>query len=428
MDNRRRTSAPFPPGDAPGRWLPAVLVLALWTGWAIWVHAGQWPEDLSAVYVGAHLWQSGQHALIYATPPQFYGGAAESWTPVMADLGVAGRPTFPYVYPPLWAALLAPVTAHVGVQGFLAAFSTAQVGLMAASVLLADRLFRPPGMTHLLWALLSVVMLSTMVQPYATLWHSQPTILTTFLTLLAFVAIREGRPVAAGVALAVAAAIKLTPAAFAVLFLFDRQYRALAAFLIMGAALALASLLVAGIDLHRDFLASLGRIRTAWLLVPVNVSLRPALLALGSVLGLYPAIDPGVPATILSPVPPVLSALVTLAGAAIAGACLLALRGAPQERRLPLALMVLGIVIPVFGPLGWLHYYMLPLFLLPGIPGLFRPARALLLAAIIVVPSLEPVFAKITLLPWPTADFVWISLAGWLGLLAALCHAARRAA
>lgn len=191
----------------------AALMLILWAGATVWLQWGHWPEDLSALYVAGHLWQSGHSQLIYAAPEGFFGGAADSWGPVLRDLGIADRTVFSYVYPPLWAALLAPLTDALGPQGFANAVSLIQVPILAASVPLAARLLRPAAMPLAVWTLLGLFALAFSVQSYLALWHNQPSITVAFLVLVAFVCAVEDRPVAAGAALALAAAVKLTPAA-----------------------------------------------------------------------------------------------------------------------------------------------------------------------------------------------------------------------
>lgn len=415
-----------PSGLTPAQDLRRALVmLGLWTLYAIWQQWGHWGEDLSALYIAGHLWHSGQSELIYAAPPGFFGGAAASWTPVMADLGIADQIVFPYVYPPLWAVLVAPLTPVLGPQGFADAVTLLHVPLLAGSVLMAARLLKPEGMSLQIWVVIGITGLLASVQSYLALWHNQPTITVTFLILLAFVCLGKDRPVAAGAALALAAAIKLTPAAFALIFLIDRQYRALAAFALIGGALGLLSLALAGIDLHLTFLDSLHAIRGAALLNAVNVSLLPALLAAGSALGLRAPVDVQSHLVVLHDVPGWLTAALSLAGLAMVAAFLMALKDQPAALRRGIGVFALSLILALFGPLGWLHYYLLPLFLMPGLFGLLGRRAAMLLALAVAITSFRPAFAGIGHLPWPVANYLWASLAAWLAVLAALYLRAR---
>jgi hypothetical protein len=426
------TAAPITPAKGPGDLSPAedlgraLVVLVLWVAYAIWQQWGHWGEDLAALYVAGHLWHTGQPDLIYAAPPGFFGGTAPEWAPVMADLGVGDKLAFPYIYPPLWAVLMAPVSAMIGPQGFGDAVTLIQMPMLAASVLMAALLLRTGRVSLRLWAMLGVAALLTSMQSFLILWHNQPTITTTFLILVAFTCLDRNRPVAAGAALALAAALKLTPAAFALIFLIDRQYRALAAFAVTGAALAMLSVLLAGADMHVAFIDSLRAVRGTALMNAMNVSLLPALMAAGSGLGLAAPLDPQSHLAVLDEVPGWLIAGISLAGLVLTAAFLHALRDRSPALRRGIGVFALSLILALFGPLGWLHYYMLPLFLLPGLFGLFDRRRATALALLVAVPSLRPVFLAIGGLPWGVPIYVSIACATWLAVLAALYLRARQ--
>jgi alpha-1,2-mannosyltransferase len=416
-----------PTGLTPAQDLRRALVmLALWTVYAIWHQWGHWGEDLSALYIAGHLWQTGQSDLIYAAPPGFFGGAAASWAPVMADLGISDKIAFPYIYPPLWAVLIAPVSTVLGPQGFADAVTLFQMPMLAASVLMAARLMRPAGMPLHIWAVIGVATLLVSMQSYAALWHNQPTITVSFLILLAFTSLDRGRPVAAGAALALAAAIKLTPAAFVLIFLIDRQYRAIAAFAVIGGALGLLSLVLAGLDMHLTFVESLRAVRGATLLNAVNVSLLPALMSLGSVLGLAAPFDLDAETLLLAPVPGWLTLAISATALVLVAAFLNALRSQPARLRRSIGVLVLSLILALFGPLGWLHYYLMPLLLLPGLFGLFNRSTATALVLPVAILALRPTLFELRELHGGTAIYVWLSCAAWLSVLAALFVIARQ--
>ncbi|OYX42288.1 MAG: hypothetical protein B7Z02_12750 [Rhodobacterales bacterium 32-67-9] len=406
----------------------SVAFLAFWVAVALWQQWGHWAEDLSAVYIAGWLWQNGQPDLIYAAPPAFFGGAAESWTPALEALGIADRTIFPYVYPPLWAVLIAPLTTILGPQGFANAVALIQIPMLAASVLLAARLVKPNGMPLFLWTLIGILVLALSVQSYLALQHNQPTITAGFLILLSFERLGAGRPVAAGAALAFAAAIKLSPAAFALIFLVDRQTRAAASFAIIGGALGLLSILLAGWPAHVDFLTSLDRVAGVAYLIAINVSLKPALLAAGAALGLLPAVDPAIKRFVFGDLPGWIGPALSIAAIALLlgfGRVLAPLDG---RLRRGIGVFACSLILALFGPLGWLHYYLLPMLLLPGLPGLLPRGPALALMAPIAVLSLTQAMAFIDFLPWPIANYTWIMCAAWLAVLAGLYAAALRAA
>lgn len=411
------------PGDAVG----AVALLVLWAGVVLWRQWGHWAEDLSAVYIAGWLWQTGQAALVYDAPPAFFGGVAESWRPAMEAMGIADQGSFPFVYPPLWAVLAAPLTAILDAQGFMDAVALVQIPLLAASVWLAGRLLKPAAMPWWAWTAAGLAILSLSIQSYLAIWHNQPTITVGFLTLLSVERLGAGRPVAAGVALAFAAAIKLTPAAFVLIFLLDRRWHAAVAFALAGAALGLLSVALAGWPAHQAFLASLAHVHGTGYLIAINTSVLPAALALGSALGLLPAVDPAATQIVYPEVPAWLSPAITLLALGLIAAFARALRPLPGRLRRGIGLLALSIILALTGPLGWLHYYVVPMLLLPGLLGLL-PARAAIGCILLAgIPSLSFVFPAIGALPWPIADYTWAMCAVWAATLAALLAAARRA-
>lgn len=434
MDIARTRDMDIAPSLSPTAMTPArdrafsLALLVFWALVATWQQWGRWPEDLSAVYMAGWLWHAGQGALIYDAPPAFFGGAAQSWLPAMQALGIAEKTTYAYVYPPLWAVLAAPLAGVLSPQGFFDLVAAVQMPLLAASAWLAGRILKPAAMPWWVWTAMSLFALNLAMPSHTAIWHNQPSITVGFLTLLAFERLGAGRPVGAGVALAVAAAIKLTPAAFVIVFLLDRQWRAILAFAIAGGALGLLSIALAGWPAHAAFLASLAHVKTVGLLSAINISALTAALALGSALGHLPMPDPELPQIVYHDYIPawlspsiVLTALVLIAAFAHA---LAPLRG---DLRRGLGLFALSIILALMGPLGWLHYYVVPMLLLPGLLGLLPFRAALVLIAVVLVPSLNVAFAAISLLPWPIANYTWIMCAAWTAVLAGLYVAARRA-
>lgn len=406
--------------------LISVLLLAFWTVVVLWQQWGQWAEDLSAVYIAGWLWQSGQGALIYDTPPAFFGGIAESWQPAMAAMGIADESSFAYVYPPIWAVLTAPLTEILSPQGFFNAAALIQIPLLAASVWLAGRLIKPAAMPWWVWTAIGLLTLTLSVQTYLAIRHNQPTITVGFLILLAFERLQYGRPLTAGGALAVAASVKLTPAFLVLIFLLDRQWRAAAYFTTIGAALGLISVGISGWPAHQAFLESLALVKGVAYLIAINTSILPTTLAIGSALGLLPPIDPEATQFVFTAVPRWLSPTIAITALLITIAFGQVLYRLPGDARRAISLFAFSIILALFGPLGWLHYYVLPMLLLPGLLGILPRRTAITLIALVGVPSLTPVFAQIGALPWPVAHYTWLMCTVWLIVLAALFAAASR--
>ncbi|MEZ5779222.1 MAG: glycosyltransferase family 87 protein [Paracoccaceae bacterium] len=406
-------------------WLSAAL-LAAWATVTAVSFQGRWPPDLSAIYIAGLLWQEGQAELIYAAPPGFFGGPSASWGPIIDALGGPEAVSFPYVYPPLWAVLVAPLTSVIDAQGFADLVMALQAPLMAASVLLAARLFQPARMPLWLWTLIGLAILQFSVQSYVALDLNQPSIAVIFLILLSFERMAAGKPATSGAILALAAAIKLTPAAFALIFLIERQPRALLAFTLSGALLAALSLVLAGPELHLTFLHALSALKGSALLSAVNVSLLPAILSLAAALGFAESFDGRAPTVIFRDVPAGISPAITLAALGFMVLLVVLARRWPREKARGLLLLALSVVIPLFGPLGWAHYYLMPLLLLPGLLMRLPPRAALPLGVAVGFVSAEALVARIGALPWPVANYIWAATAVWLCVLFAIIHLARR--
>ncbi len=396
----------------------ALAIAALWSVTMIVLFRGVWAEDLAALYMAGHFWATGETGLIYAAPPGFFGGTPAAWEPALAAMGGAGHTAYPFVYPPLWAALAAPLARALPPEAFFTAALVVQVPLLAASSLLAARLARPAAMPLALWVGLSLGALPFTGPGALALFQNQPSITMVFLILLSAERLQAGRPVAAGLALGLAAALKLSPAFFALMFLVPFAPRALAAFAATAAALALASGLAAGHDLSAAFL-DLSRAATATVLVSTdNLSLRAVEVLLRAALS-------GDIADIADNGPHILGGLAgpaaLLPPVLLAAACL-ALLARARQRPAFATLLALGVLMPLCGPIGWLHYYLLPVFLLPGLaaraPSLLRPVAALVL--VISLPALVAAHA----LPYGQTAYVIAACLAWSVLLLALLRGA----
>lgn len=393
----------------------AWLVLALWALKTILAYWNQWAPDLSAVYIAGWLWDHGQPGLIYSRPEGFYLANPPDWADALAALGAAGRESYPFIYPPGWAALMAPVTRVMSIQTFFNLMAVLQIALLAASVLLAARLAGRP-LPWLVWVILSLIMLDWTIPLQLALHHLQPSLLVTFLILLAFERLRSGRPVLAGGLLGLAVCIKLTPLIFAVLLLPGRQVRALVALGASCGLLGLISLLAAGFDAHLAFLASLSEASRLSLLSSVNVSVRPAIEALMAALG-HGRTELGT-ANSLNRVSHFWVGPLCLSGLLLMPLWLAQrLRPLSDATRFAILLMGLATATALFGPLGWQHYYILPMLLLPALFGLLPLWRAALALLPVLAATNVFVFLMKSDWTWPDATYVWLAVSAWLALL-----------
>ncbi|WP_198037862.1 glycosyltransferase family 87 protein [Rhodobacter xanthinilyticus] len=366
-----------------------LLLLALWAAWAWAWASGIWHADLAAIWFAGHLHATGADDLIYAAPDLFFGGTPPAWAPLQESLGAdAQNIAFPYIYPPLWAGIVAPFAEALSPRGYFRLVLAVHIAMLAGSVLMAERLARPGWMPPLVFIGWGVAGLSVTTVGDTLLLLNQPSITVAFLTLAALSLI-EARPRLAGLALAGAAAIKITPIAFAALFVQARRPAALLPFALGVGALAMASVALMGWPLHRAFLEQLARAGETSVLIKVNPSLRVLALAAADGLGLAPMqilLEDRAGATVLVAMPAWPGRLA--AGLALAlGVPALAL-AARRHGRAARTLTALGLALGIFlfGPLSWLHYLLIPMLLLPALGATLgpRPTGAVMLAALAV--------------------------------------------
>jgi alpha-1,2-mannosyltransferase len=199
-------------------------------------------------------------------------------------------------------------------------------------------------------------------------WLGQTTSLIFLLVVGALALQRRGQHAAAGVALAIAAFVKLTPVVLALPWLWRGPRRAFAWFCAAGAALWGLSLAVAGWGLHAQYVARVRAIGASVLAAYNNQSL-PAFVTRFTL-----------PADAarewrIYPLPPV-ATIVTLAvvGAIVAAMALLLARSRDEARWRPLAEATAFVVILLAPTIAWTHYFVA---LLPVFAALVAARRAL---------------------------------------------------
>lgn len=416
---------PHGPGERSGAPGANALVLAALFLWALslaWRNWGTFSPDLSSLYVAGHLWSIGRIDLLYAAPEHFFGGEATAWRPYADALGIPnGDYAFPFIYPPAWAALFAPVAQWLTLATFHKVALIANSGLVAAAIPIAHRLARGP-LPLWRWALTSVLLVEAMTAAQSAIQMNQPTILESVLVILAFERQTARRPMAAGLALAAAAALKLTPVGFAAFFLWRRDWRAMGW---LGAGLAacfVADRLIAGQGAEALYLEALARADASTLLCAINISVR-AVIAYGWALGagLPMTVEPNLAIFTLPPAAAhIVSALCLAASALILLAFARRLVRLPPGPQAALALFILSVTLFLFGPLGWQHYYLLPTLLLPALAGLGPRSSVLAVALPVVATGNVLLFNYQESLHTPPLLFVAVAAGGWLLTLALL--------
>lgn len=375
----------------------SLMLIVIWAAYLAMQMTGTWGADLAALYLAGHFHAAGQDGLVYALSEGVFSQTPEAWLPTLQAMGAPDSPAFPYIYPPLWALLVAPLTKLLSFQQFFDLFGLLHAAALAGAMVLARRsLIALPGALPPLLLTTILLIAAFLTYPVATaVFFNQPTAITTALTLLALDRLLSNRPDQAGMALALAAAIKLTPAAFVLVFVLDRNWRALMAFTVTAAVLVTLNIVLAP-DLTRSFVQALPHLGEHSTLTRINTSLLPALFMAGSWGGFLPQVPTNLTGILIgpngAPFPPILALIPKIAAliALIAGYVALRPATAPDQRGLRLAgaTLLIGIIVPMFGPLGWQHYYIIPLFLLPMLaPALSTRTTSIALCAFLLITS-----------------------------------------
>ncbi len=327
-------------------------VVAIFAAWAALLaqlymarsHAG----DLVPLIVGARFVEAGHGEMLYQRFPDLLLVVNQSWALEAAKLGYSGN-LYPYVYPPLAAYILVPI-ADWDFLLLKQVFFGLNLVALAVTIYLCARKWAPDFLRPLPLALLLVAFaLSRTLRSELIVLNIQPLIVLA--VVAAMLASQRNKPIAAGSALALAAAIKLTPAILLIYWLAAGRYRCAAWFFIVSAALLGTGMAVAGLPLHVEYWTSVSDFGNAIIPIWTNKGL-PSLLY-----DLFVGLDDPGPFRIL-PMPGWLWWATAVASAAGLGACLW---GARRWRDHPLSdaigMCSAVLVAVVAAPVAWAHYF-----------------------------------------------------------------------
>ncbi len=343
--------------------------------------------DLQSLWLAAAFFENGPAAVYAVSGDTFQMKPPDAW---MAAV-LAGETTsaiYPYIYPPIWAWALAPLTDAIDFQAFLLGMSFLNAALVTAMVYLAWRI-ASPGLPALAFIGICAVIAMTSLVVLLPLSEAQPQIIVSFLILLGIERDKSNHPIIGGAAMALAAAIKLYPLIFALFWLCGGRRATFSSFVITGAALGLTSLAVAGWPMHAAFLHEISAISGTVLTSLAIFSLDPLLAvmligtenmasvttqATGGATGWQVYAKPALWSVISLGVQ-----LVTIAG----------LGWLAWKTRLkdPLFWPLAFIAIAWVSPLSWLYHYMTAIFFLPALLHRFGTVSGILLSFLIVMPT-----------------------------------------
>lgn len=342
-------------------------------------------RDLMALWLAAKAVAAGDPGSVYPPlSPLFEMRPPLAWFAQARDLGRPGE-VYPYLYPPLWAWLLAPVTRWLDFGTVVAgAFLLNSLLLLAAPLVglrfaLGAQGARQGADTGAVLAAGLALLLLTRIGPVALL-QGQPQIAVAFLVLLGLERDRNGHPLAGGVAMGLAIALKLSPLPLALIWLVAGRWRAFGAAAVTGGVLGLASLALAGWAPHAQFLAELRAIDHTMLVSSAAYSLDLLVAVLGWDAGgqLIPSLpaeitDPAIVGAfatpelgwLVLPKPPLYGLAQRVILIVLVLGTGLALRRLDDPARRAALWGAAMTAIAFFGPIGWAYYYIAPAALAP---------------------------------------------------------------
>ena len=374
------------------RWsreLQVLLVLHAFSVFGVLRHLHVSGEDLSSSYVGCRVLAAGQASHLYSHDPSDFPKVGDPlWDHIAVESGFT--PLFrlhPYVQTPLWAYSLQPLCTHTRYRAFCDIFLIVLMLCTAGTLWLVARHWAPslfhPGWIALVCAGLYVS------QPFKyAIFLNQTHIIFIFVTVWAVVLARRGNPVAAGILLALAAAVKITPGYLVVYWLVSRKYKAALSFIFTSILLLGVTLATAGPALTVAYFRELGWVSNVLLLAYNNQSFAAVWMA-----HRYP---PQLLSWHIYPLPPAIkvASLVLSLGAAVAGGLLDRDAESKRPGAPPFGAVLALLAGTMFTPIAWTHYYIvlvIPVMLLLDAQRTSQSARWLLFTLPIFVLNLYPI-------------------------------------
>ncbi|SIO09218.1 glycosyltransferase family 87 protein [Vannielia litorea] len=407
-----------------------LALLSLYAVYAAFAYRGADSADLMAVWLAGVVYDAGQWGQVYPPAAEYFTmHPPEGWRELARERTGYLGPVYPFLYPPIWA-WAASFLADLPFASVARWASVLNAGLVCAMIWLGQSacgVFRrnDAGEALLLggaaiWAFtLTPIGLAAAVQ-------NQPQMLVSLLLVACVERHRTGAPLAAGAALALAASIKLYPAAFALYFLARRDWRALGSFAATGAGLGLASIGVAGWPLHQAFLGAVRQVADTVLVTGATYNLDTliAQAVFRHELIVQPAFDARpeglrLQSWLAMPRPPLWGLLSKALFCAVLAGCAWLFARRPARAALPL-LWFVGLTAPTLvTPLAWCYYYQPTVALLPALYLALEPragARVILLGLLALSAIVLSLLSEQGLPTTTTIPLAMGSLVLWTGL------------
>lgn len=385
-------------------------------------------DDLRALWMAGLFFNEGSDAVYAMSDGVFRMTPPPLWTETYIAEGIE-RPAYPFIYPPLWAwvtNLLTNVTTFEVFRNLIAILNAAA---MCGCFYLASRMARGalPRWAYLALSMLLVFGFGSMVSVLP-LSENQPQILVSFLVLLAIERDRAGHSWFGGACMAIAAALKLYPVIFAMLWLVAGRKRAFYAFVAVGAALGLASLAVGGWEMHLVFLAEVRAISKSVLLLVPNVTFDVLITPLVTELSSIPVVTTeatgGITSWAVHPKPAWWIAMNTFLQAIVLGSCLiLAIRSGLNDA---IVWPVIFVAIAYVLPLSWLYHYLTAFAFLPALISRFGWRSGLYIGLVPAITTSSAFFLFLNAVPSAKITSTLVLSVGLLTIAAGFLSALRR--
>lgn len=341
-------------------------------------------DDLSSSYVGCRVVAAGQLQHLYSIDARAFDRVDDPvWKQIAGQTGFPATGILhPYVQTPLWALSLEPLCTRTRYRTFQGIFLALEIGCFSA-FLWTIAVNWTPSLFHPGWMVLIALVFYTSDPVRYALTFAQTHILYILLTILALQCDRK-RPVLAGALLALAAAVKITPAYFFLYWLILRRWKPAASFAATSALLVAVSTALLGWPLFDEYLHVLSGVSNVLLVSYNNQSFPAAMMSHA-----FPSSE------MIHWTPHLLPPWLKMLTSALAVASTVV--GGWLDRRspdrAPLGAIFALVGVTVFTPIAWTHYFFI--LIIPVMVGLeylrsSRPYALLAALALICVLNLVP--------------------------------------
>lgn len=311
-------------------------------------------DDLSSSYIACRVLAEGEKSHLYSYDPEYFHVIRDPvWTEIAQKTSFRGF-LHPYVQTPLWAYVLMPLCTTMKFHAFNLIFLVLNFASIAGTIWLAAYQWAPSFLAKPLWLAGFFTIFSLMTPTYYMAFLNQTHPLFLFTTILSVFLASRKKDMLSGFLLAIAAAIKLTPAIVAVHWLISKHRKSAVSFLIWSVVLGVLTFASFGEKTILEYLTNLKRISNVLLVSYNNQSLAAWLY--GSSFELSEILD-----WRIHPLP----SIVKIIGFCLTGLVVLYLIIAYQRKPGNLASLEaisvtsLLVTATIFTPITWNHYYII---------------------------------------------------------------------